>query len=295
MRFILIVNPYSGKKRSKEILDLIKPVFDSKGIDLTLIFTEFSGHARQLANKLKFDGYDGFLVLGGDGTLNEVVNGMLQRQDGMILPIGLIPGGSGNSIAYDLDLIDPVVAAKAIVNHQNRALDIAQINMGKNVIYSINLIGWGLITDVGKRAESLRWIGTSRYTVSSLIEIMLRKSRKVKLVIDDKIFSDTFTFIVACNSIHIGKGMKMAPYAKLDDGLIDLLVVDANISRRRLFTVLPKLFDGTHVSEPEVTYYQASSFSILSDTDDILNIDGELVGNTPITVTMLKHSVKMFA
>ena len=220
---------------------------------------------------------------------------MLQRQDGMILPIGLIPGGSGNSIAYDLDLRDPVEAAKAIVNHQNRALDIAQINIGQNVIYSINLIGWGLITDIGKRAESLRWIGTSRYTVSSLIEIMLRKSRKVKLIIDDKIFSDAFTFIVACNSIHIGKGMKMAPYAKLDDGLIDLLVVDANISRRRLFTVLPKLFDGTHVSEPEVTYYQASSFSILSDTDDILNIDGELVGNTPITVTMLKHSVKMFA
>ena len=295
MRFILIVNPYSGNKRSKEILDLVKPVFDSKRRDLTLIFTEFSGHARELANKLKFDGYDGFLVLGGDGTLNEVVNGMLQRQDGMILPIGLIPGGSGNSIAYDLDLRDPVVAAKAIVNHQNRALDIAQINMGQNVIYSINLIGWGLITDIGKRAESLRWIGTSRYTVSSLIEIMLRKSRKVKLIIDDKIFSDAFTFIVACNSIHIGKGMKMAPYAKLDDGLIDLLVVDANISRRRLFTVLPKLFDGTHVSEPEVTYYQASSFSILSDTDDILNIDGELVGNTPITVTMLKHSVKMFA
>ena len=87
----------------------------------------------------------------------------------------------------------------------------------------------------------------------------------------------------------------MAPYAKLDDGLIDLLVVDANISRRRLFTVLPKLFDGTHVSEPEVTYYQASSFSILSDTDDILNIDGELVGNTPITVTIHKHTVKMFA
>ena len=69
----------------------------------------------------------------------------------------------------------------------------------------------------------------------------------------------------------------MAPYAELDDGLIDLLVVDANISRRRLFTVLPKLFDGTHVSEPEVSYYQASSFSILSDTDDILNIDGDPV------------------
>lgn len=295
MRFVLAVNPYSGKKRSAEILDLVKPVFDSSGVDLTIIFTEFSGHARELAENLDFDGYDGFLVLGGDGTLHEVVNGMFLRQDGMTLPIGLIPGGSGNSIAYDLDLRDPVVSANSIVNHEIRFLDTAEIKMGQNVIYSINLIGWGLITDVGKRAESLRWVGPSRYTVSSLIEIMLRKNRKAKLIIDDKTFSDVFTFIVACNSVHIGKGMKMAPYAELDDGLIDLLVVDANISRRRLFTVLPKLFDGTHVSEPEVSYYQASSFSILSDTDDILNIDGEMVGQTPITVKMLKHSVKIFA
>ena len=87
----------------------------------------------------------------------------------------------------------------------------------------------------------------------------------------------------------------MAPNAKLDDGLIDLVVVDANITRQRLFSVLPKLFDGTHVNEPEVAYHQASSFSLVPQVDDILNIDGEMVGTTPINVRMLKHAIEIFA
>ena len=89
-------------------------------------------------------------------------------------------------------------------------------------------------------------------------------------------------------------GMKMAPDAKLDDGLIDLLVVDGDITRQRLFSVLPKLFDGTHINEPEVEYHQASSFSLIPQTDDILNIDGEMIGTTPINVDMLKQRIEIF-
>ena len=241
------------------------------------------------------DDYDGFLVIGGDGTFHEVVNGMLERNDGRTLPIGLIPGGSGNSLLHDLGLIDPISAAKTIVSRHTRFIDTAQIEMNHIVRYSINLIGWGLITDVGKRSEILRWLGPRRYTVSSIIEILLRKNRKATLVVDDKTFVNDFTFVVACNSIHIGKGMKMAPHAELDDGLIDLLVVDANISRQRLFSVLPKLFDGTHINEPEVAYHQASSFSLFPEIDDILNIDGEMVGTTPITVRMIKQAIEIFA
>ena len=228
-------------------------------------------------------------------TFNEIINGMLSRKDELTIPIGMIPGGSGNSLLHDLGLTDPISAAKAIVAQNTRLIDTAEIEMDNIIRYSINLIGWGLVTDVGKRAELLRWFGPRRYTVSRIIEILLRKNRQATLVIDDKTFVNNFTFIVACNSIHIGKGMKMAPYAKLDDGLIDLIVVDSNITRKRLFSVLPKLFDGTHVKEPEVTYHQASSFSILPQTDDILNIDGEMAGTTPITVKMLNHSLEIFA
>ena len=295
MKFVLVVNPQSGKKQSSALLDKIKPIFDSSGIELSIITTTFAGHARNLTSELEFSNYDGLLILGGDGTFHEVVNGMLTRRDGMTLPIGLIPGGSGNSVAHDLGLLDPIEAAKAVVAQNTRLIDVAHITMDHSVTFSINLVGWGLVTDVGKRSESLRWLGPSRYTVASIIEIFLKNSRRATLVINDKTIVDDFTFVVACNSIHIGKGMKMAPFAELDDGLVDLVVVDDKITRQRLISVLPKLFNGTHVNEPEVNYYQASSFSLFPKTDDILNIDGELIGTTPITVKMLKQAITIFA
>ncbi len=295
MKFILAVNPTSGKKQSAAILDMVRPIFDLSGAELSVIKTLYPGHAIELGKSLDFNNYDGFLVLGGDGTFHEVVNGMLKRQDGLTLPIGLIPGGSGNSVLHDLDLLDPISATKAIVSGNTRFMDVAQTEMDHMVTHSINLIGWGLVTDVGKRAEALRWFGPSRYTLSSIIEIVLKKSRRATLVIDDKTLVDHFTFIVACNSIHIGNGMKMAPYAKLDDGLIDILVLDAKVTRQRLVSVLPKLFDGTHINEPEISYHQASSFSILSETNDNLIIDGEMIGTTPITTRILKHAIKIFA
>ena len=295
MKFLLVVNPQSGKKQSAKILDLVKPVFDSQGVEVSIIRTDFPGHARDLAMSSDLDGYAGFLVLGGDGTFNEVVNGMFARSDGKTFPIGLIPGGSGNSLLHDLGLVDPVAAADAIVAGHTRLIDAAQIQMNGNEQYSTNLIGWGLVTDVGARAEQLRWIGPSRYTAASIIEIFLKKHRQAKLIIDDKAYFEKFTFVVACNSIHVGNGMKMAPYADLDDGLIDILVVDADITRLRLLSVLPKLFDGTHVSEPEVEYYRASSFSLIPETDDILNIDGEMAGSTPITVKMVKQCIEIYA
>ena len=86
----------------------------------------------------------------------------------------------------------------------------------------------------------------------------------------------------------------MAPKAKLDDGLVDLIVVRGNISRRRLLSVLPKLFDGTHINEPEVEYYQAVSFSLFSETSDLLNIDGEMIGTTPITVKIIQNAIEIF-
>ena len=148
---------------------------------------------------------------------------------------------------------------------------------------------------MGGRSELLRWLGPSRYTVSSIIEILRKKNRKAKLIMDDQTLVGEFSFVVACNSIHIGNGMKMAPHAKLNDGLIDLLVVASDITRKRLFSVLPKLFDGTHVDEPEVKYHQVSRFSIFSEEKDPLNVDGEMVGMTPISVTMLKQAIEIFA
>jgi len=276
-------------------LELVKPVFDLHGAELTILETTGPGNARDLVKDLELAVYDGIIVLGGDGTFHEVVNGLLKRPDGVTLPLGLIPGGSGNSLLHDLDLTDPVSAVKAIFTGKTSLIDTAEIKLNHDVLYSINLIGWGLVTDVARRAELLRWLGPRRYTVSSIIEILRKKNRKAKLIIDDHTLVGEFSFVVACNSIHIGNGMKMAPHAKLNDGLIDLLVVASDITRKRLFSVLPKLFDGTHVDEPEVKYHQVSGFSIISEEKDPLNVDGEMVGVTPINVKMLKQAIEIFS
>ena len=294
MKFIITVNPHGGKKLGPRLLNRVKPLFEAKGIELFVVETTFAGHAKELANQLNITEYDGFIGIGGDGTLHEIINGMLSRHDGRKIPIGIIPGGSGNSYMHDLNLTDPLKAAKAIINGKTRALDTAKVEVNHIIKYSNNMIGWGLVTDVGNQAEHFRWLGTNRYTILSVVEVLRHKSRPATLIMDDKKIEDEFTFIIACNSIHVGKGMKMAPKARLDDGLIDLIVIRSGVSRTRLLQVLPKLFDGSHINEPELEYYQTSQFSLIPETDEILNIDGEIMGSTPIKVEMISNAFDMF-
>ena len=294
MKFIITVNPHGGKKLGPRLLNRVKPLFEAEGIELFVVETTFAGHAKELANQLNITEYDGFIGIGGDGTLHEIINGMLSRYDGRKIPIGIIPGGSGNSYMHDLQLTDPLKAAKAIINGKTRALDTAKVEVNHIIKYSNNMIGWGLVTDVGNKAEHFRWLGTNRYTILSVVEVLRHKSRPATLIMDDKKIEDEFTFIIACNSIHVGKGMKMAPKARLDDGLIDLIVIRSGVSRTRLLQVLPKLFDGSHINEPELEYYQTSQFSLTPETDEILNIDGEIMGSTPIKVEMISNAFDMF-
>ena len=294
MKFILTVNPHGGTKKGPQILKKVKPIFEASGTDLFIIETTFAGHAKDLANQLDLTEYDGFIGIGGDGTLHEIINGMLSRPDGKKIPIGIIPGGSGNSYMHDLKLTNPLKAAKAIIQGNTKFLDTAQVEVNHVIKYANNMIGWGLVTDVGNKAEHFRWMGTNRYTILSVMEVFRHKSRSAALIMDDKIIEDEFTFIIACNSMHVGKGMKMAPKARLDDGLIDLIVIRAGASRTRLLQVLPKLFDGSHINEPEVEYFQTSKFSLIPETDEILNIDGEIMGSTPIKVEMIPKAFEMF-
>ncbi|SVD70221.1 uncharacterized protein METZ01_LOCUS423075, partial [marine metagenome] len=194
MKFIITVNPHGGEKMGIKLLNKIKPVFDTAGAKLFIIETTFAGHARELINQMDMSGYDGFLAIGGDGTLHEVVNGMLSRQDGKKIPIGMIPGGSGNSYMHDLGLTDPIKAAKAIIRGNTRSVDVARVNVNHVIKYAMNMVGWGLVTDVGNRAEHYRWLGTSRYTILSVIEVFRHKSRAATLIMDNKKIKDEFTF-----------------------------------------------------------------------------------------------------
>mgnify|MGYP006174176397 CR=1 FL=1 len=294
MNFCFIVNPTSGTKKSLHIFRKVEEQFKKKGFHPDLFLTKTRGHAIDIMENIDIDEYKGCIVIGGDGTFHEVINGLLKRTDQKLLPIGLIPGGSGNSFLYNKDVIDPALIAYDILKLRKREIDIIEVKTSSEKIYSINLTGWGLVTDIGYFAEKNRWLGPSRYTIISIIEILKNKMRSATLNYKGKTIKKEFTFIVACNTKYVGKGMMMAPNAEVDDGLLDLIIVNGNISRLKLFQTLPKLFKGTHIDDPEVEYLQLKEFSLYTDDADKLNIDGELKGNTPIDVKIIPKAIEIF-
>ena len=291
-KYYLLVNPKGGHKKGLEIYEKVKHVFTSAGTNVTVLHTEYAGHAFDFANTLDFVGYDGLCAIGGDGTMYELINGMLKRDDNHKIPIGLITGGTGNSFMYDVDCLDPIDAAKRIVQHKLRPLDIAKVNANGELFYSFNIIGWGLATDAGKLAEKLRWLGGVRYDVASIIEVLKGKDRIATLTLDKEVIKENFIFIIGCNTTHTGKAMKMAPLAQLNDGKIDLIIV-RKTSRINLLKLFPKLFSGEHIKSPLVEYRQVENFSIsLEETND-LTIDGEIIGTTPLNVQMIPKMVNV--
>ena len=288
----MIVNPAGGTKKGLDILDKVKPLFQEANAELTILYTDYAGHAKDLANELDYSGYDGLCAIGGDGTMFEMVNGMLKRHDQDTIPLGLITGGTGNAFMHDIDCLDPLEAASRILKGKVRQLDIAKVNAKNKLYYSFNIIGWGLVTDAGYLAEKLRWLGGMRYDVAAILEVLMGKRRIAQLLMDNEVIEDDFVFIIACNTIHTGKAMRIAPRARLDDGKIDLVIVRKS-SKIKLLKLFPKLFSGEHIKSPLVEYRQVEKFSVIPKEDSSLNIDGELIGNTPIDVTMQPKMIEV--
>ena len=127
---------------------------------------------------------------------------------------------------------------------------------------------------------------------------MKNRKRVSKLILDGNTIIDDYSFIIACNTIHVGKGMQMAPLAQINDGLIDLIIAK-KAGRLKLLSLFPRLFNGSHISDPLCEYRQVKEFSIVPSDDNILNIDGEInidrtnIANTPIHVKVLEKEINV--
>ncbi|UCD38854.1 MAG: diacylglycerol kinase family lipid kinase [Fidelibacterota bacterium] len=289
---ILVVNPHGGQKNGLAVLREVKPVFDAAGIGITIIETEYAGHARELARSLDLGEADAFCTVGGDGTMHEVINGLLARPDIPGIPLGQIPAGTGNSFLYGFDCLNPLDAANRIIAGNSRPIDVARVTLDKQTLYAFNIIGWGMVTDILIQSEKLRWLGENRYTVASAIEVLKAKRRKARLTIEGEVFNGHFVFVLACNTQYTGKGMRMAPRADLSDGLIDLVIV-REATRMQMLRLLPKVFDGSHVHSPLLEYIQAKEFSLIPDVDETVNVDGELLERSPISVQMIPQAIRV--
>ena len=292
-KILMVVNPTGGVRNGLGIMENVKPLFEAAGIELEIIVTKYAGHSKDIARAMQMEKYESLCLVGGDGTMHEAINGMFSRSDGKQIPIGLIPAGTGNSLMHDFNCLDPSVATKWIINGYTKKIDLAEIKMEHKIVYAFNIIGWGMITDINLRADGVRWMGENRYTYSALMEIMSHKLRHAKLTFNDKVHDEKFIFILGSMTQFTGSAMKMAPKAKLNDGLIDILIV-RNATRKQMLNLFPKIFTGDHINSDILEFKQVDSYSIVPDMHDPLNLDGETIGSTPIKVKVLREVLEVY-
>lgn len=276
---LAIVNPAGGLHRGGHAAKQLRQALQEAGISLDVQMTEHPQHAEQLARTLDLQPYDCLCVVGGDGTVHDVVGGLLAREAKLELPIALIPAGTGNTLHHDLGCETVERAACSILEGKTRWLDVVEVESQGQVIHCVNIVGWGAIADINRRAESFRFLGSRRYHVAALCQMLSPKIRRAKLTIDGETIEDDFQFVIACVTRTTGTGMMLAPQAKIDDGKVDLVFV-RGASRWQLLEMFRRVQEGTHLQLPFVEFRQAQRFAIDSEPTP-LNLDGENVASTP--------------
>ncbi len=293
-KFCILVNPTAGGGKTTKIFSKIQPLFETSSVQNVKYFSDYPGSITDFIINRDLSEFDGLCVLGGDGTIHEAVDGLMKSGKAKSVPLGIIPGGTGNAFIEDLRCRDPIKAARQIIDGKVSFIDVFRMVHDQEISYAFNIIGWGMASDVNIKADQLRWLGPMRYSISAIINIMMFfKKRHLKINLGDDLIDSKHLFFVAMNTIHTGKGMKMAPHAKLNDGLIDAILV-RDVSKLRAIKIFSQLFSGSHIFDPLVEYRQVEAFSIQTK-GDLLNIDGENIGNTPIDVSVIPNALKIFA
>ena len=292
-KLYFLLNPFAGNGNAYNIFKLVKSILDKEQIEIESYLSQSKGDIEKFITNEDLSEFDGICVIGGDGTIHEAIEGLMQSEKSKYLPLGIIPAGSGNAFAEDLGLRDPLDGLENIIIGNISRIDVMKIKTRHNINYAVNIIGWGMASNVNILAEKLRWLGNIRYSIASILSILKIKLQTVNIIIENQVFEGKTAFFIALNTIHTGKGMKMAPKAKLNDGLIDIILLK-KASRLRILKIFLQLFSGKHIYDPLVQYMQVKSFSINSE-NDFLNIDGENIGQTPIEVSVERNAIQLFA
>ncbi len=293
---IAIANPKAGQIGKPGIANEIKQKLESHNIQVQLIHTEHQGHATQIAKKYLDEGYRDFICLGGDGTLFEVINGFFQDRFTPIedLYLGVIPTGTGNSFLRDFTSdIDQII--EAIVQRRTKPSDVIEVIHGIGRLVYINIFSFGFTSEVGMlRNKWFSFAGLQGYNMAVVAKLLNLSSKAYNFVMDGKTIHTDSTFVSMNNTRYTGGKMMMAPNAKVDDGLIDVINV-GKMGRMRLLSAFPRIFKGTHIDMPEVTCFKAKQIDFDFKHSIPVMIDGELIHIQPKSMKTISKALKIYA
>lgn len=296
MRVYAVVNPLAGAGRSRDAWPRIEGLLDAGGAASSVHFTRGAGHATSLVAEADFSGFDCVVAVGGDGTLFECVNGLYRRERGQRLPLGVIPAGTGNAFARDLGLgpNDWRGAVGQLLRGRVQRVDVGRVTTADDRFHFLNIIGMGFPVDAAATASRLKALGKGAYTLATLREVLRLRSYPLRCVIDGDEFSEDNVFVEVANTRYTGTHFMIAPEARMDDGLLDVILL-RKLSRRRVLRLFPTIYSGRHVEFDEVATLRAKSIRLLSPENMPMTVDGEFRGRTPATIECLEKDLELMA
>jgi len=303
--WFVVVNPNAGRKRGEKDWNQIKNLFQQSKIQINSIFTKHQGHAISLVKKAIEDGFKKFLVVGGDGTLNEAINGILSQDaiPSTEITIGMIPVGTGNDWGRMYQIpCDYQSAVELIKKEKTFVQDAGKVSYwdkeGQKLRYFVNMAGMGYDALVAKKTNIMKAKGGGgpfAYLINLFLGLIQYRFTFLELSIDGQ---EVFKGKVFSMNIGIckynGGGMMQLPYAEPDNGVFDISLIKKT-NKLKVITNINNLYDGSFVKMPEVETFKGKQISLLSKPKNtiFLEADGESLGYSPIEFEIIPKSIKL--
>lgn len=300
MRVKVILNPRSGQGRAREQSGMIDALGHRYG-DLDIVPTQRPGHAAELAAAAAGEGYEMVAAAGGDGTVHEVICGLVGDGDRAALPLGIIPIGSGNDLAYGLGIREkPEEAVQRVFTGTRRAIDLGRVvdDRGRSAVFHNNL-GIGFDAIVVMRTETISRIqGFLMYLTAVLQTIAFYyETPYMEMTFDGQQVNQRALFLYAGVGPRGGGGFLMTPDARWDDDRIDTCLCNP-VGRLTMLAMLTRVMKGTHVTSPHVTMRRNHTITARSSSPMPIYVDGEMFAYPrdnvhAITITSVPAAVEV--
>ncbi len=288
MRLALLVNPVSGRRKGEQIAGHAALRFSEAGHDVQVIQGTDAASARDALKQAIDTGLDAVVVVGGDGALH----GVLDQLVGSDVVLGLLPAGTGNDTARSLGIPvkDADAAIDLVLRGTTRKIDLAQADQ----THVVTVVASGFDSKVNERANRMRWPrGNMRYNIAIAAELREFAPLAFTLTLDSGEELRRHAMLVAVgNGPSFGGGLRICEGAAMDDGLLDVVVINP-VSKLKLLAVFPRLYRGTHTTLPEFERHLVRSVT-LESPGIVAYGDGERLGPLPRTVSVVPDALSVF-
>ena len=294
MKHLFIINPAAGKGKALKLVPEIQKIFSERGEDYFIEVTTKPRHAVEIVkNYLKHDHYRIYSV-GGDGTLNEVINGIVTSgAHACASSLVVIPAGSGNDFMKSISKKAPV---KEILHNAIDGLAVPVDVVKVNGRYSMNISSVGFDAEVAANAAWLKKLpfvfGGLSYWLGIIVTLMKYRNHLLTISIDGKEMKLKSLLVAVANGRFYGGGIQPAPDASINDGFLDICLID----QKNIFEILrffPKYVKGKHGSLNGVSFFKARKAKINCNREIAINIDGEIIQANEVIFEVIHHGISL--